>query len=180
MIFKALIIGLYILLINTGCMSQCNNKREFMQSVHGLNLNFINQKCFDESRELVFSELSDRYFQLDTLILVEAFTDVTGRYSCGIYSSEYRLTQCYYVENDFRDNQIYRKLIKTDNCGLTPYIIASIKEKTLDKTLKLGSEQTFTPNALLLVTFAYLANGEHVVNSFKTNRFAPPKNDSDF
>lgn len=137
MIFKGLLLGILVLLINTGCMSQNISKRDFKKSFHSLNLTFINQKSFNDSRDLLFDQLTDLYFQSDTIILVESFTDETGRYSCGVYSSNDSLTQCFYVENNFQGRQINHKLIKTNSCGLFTYIISSINENKLEEMVNL-------------------------------------------
>lgn len=154
----------------SSCWSQGLDSKQLEGGYNSLGVNFINNKDFKEFRHLALSKIEFEHFSRDTLIFIEYFIDVTGNYSFGLYESG--KISCYDIVNqDVGKTRTTRELRQKDICGLTPYIIKSIKEGNLKDVLDKGEKQRFTPNTTIIITIAKKEGKDYNIKAYRINHF---------
>ena len=154
----------------SSCWSQGLESRQLEGGYNSLGIKFINDKDFKESRHLALSKIEFEHFRRDTLVFVEYFIDVTGNYSFGLYESG--TISCYDIVNkDVDKTRTTREIVPKDICGLTPFIIKSIKEGNLKDVLEKGEKQRFTPNTTIIITIAKKEGKDYNIKAYRINNF---------
>ena len=103
------------------------------------------------------------------MIFIEYFVDVLDKYSCSLYFNGNM--KCYEAVHNYGKFFIKSDIIETNLCGISDYIIKSIKKGDINAVISKGKDCRFTPNTIMIITTAFYINGKLVTKSYKTNKF---------
>lgn len=154
----------------SSCLAQSHYIKQLENGYNSLGIKFINDKIFKESRRFALNKVKKESVRSDTLIFIESFIDVTGKYSYGFYDT--KTIHCYdIISKDGGKRKSALKIVSTNLCTLNSFIVKSIKEGNLRNVLEKGEKQSYTPNTTLIISIAIKKGEDHNVKIYKTNSF---------
>ena len=162
-----------ILILNINCFSQ-NKLAEFKRNFKkNYNFNFLNQKQFDKSRELVLKTLDKNLLNNDTIVLIEKYTDVMPVYFCSVYFSEGNIFTHYKVDNKIIGEKYTSELElhKYTYTKFSDYILKEIRKNKINLIIKKGGVSRITPETRLIISIISKENKKYRYQTFVTSMF---------
>lgn len=110
---------------------------------------FLNKKDFDKSRILMFEKLSPDIHKNDTIILMEYFVDVIGRYYTTLYESNAKSTKRYVSAISIKNKKVQVDSLRLSD--MSDEILKLVLKGELDEVQKRGDSAMITPTTTLII-----------------------------
>lgn len=137
-------------------------KKEIKRSY---SIKYLNKYEFEESRSLMFENLSPSIVNNDTIILLEYFTSVNGNYSCTLYESNTRQAKKYVAQKSIKNRRVYVDSLRVLN--IPDKMLKMVQLGELDEIKRRGNATTLTPAATLIINIG-VKNKEKKKFDFRT------------